>query len=237
MEVHAPEHAIHTWRDFFIHMATICLGLLIAIGLEQAVEWMHHRHQLHELHDALDRDADKAVRDANSVINSQWASADYLTQRSLQMRDASLHHTIPVATQSPAAARARFDLPNDASWKSAKAAGIVSLLSQSEIQAFDEVDELVQMSNENMNDTARSGEALGALARQFFDPVTNTANYASATPEQLAELATLSMKLALCQRQFAATSMQIKGAEQAILKGQRDLDQIEKAEAEAIHRP
>jgi hypothetical protein len=48
MEVHAPEHAIHTWREFFIHMGTICLGLLIAIALEQSVEALHHRHQMHE---------------------------------------------------------------------------------------------------------------------------------------------------------------------------------------------
>ena len=237
MEVHAPEHAIHTWRDFFIHMATICLGLLIAIGLEQTVEWMHHRHQLHQLRDALDRDAEKAVRDADSVINSQLASADFLAQRSLQTRDASLHHTLLIAVQPPAAARARFDLPNDAAWKSAKAAGIVSLLPQSEIQAFDEVDELVQMSNESFRDVATSGAAQRALSLQFSDPVTRAANYSSATPAQLAELATLGMKVAQCQREMAAMSLQIKGAEQAILKGQRDLDQIEKAEAEALSRP
>ena len=237
MEVHVPEHAIHTWRDFFIHMATICLGLLIAIGLEQTVEWMHQRHQLHQLRDALDRDAEKAIRDANSVINSQLASADFIAQRSLQMRDAGLHHTPLVAMQPPAAARARFDLPNDAAWKSAKAAGIVSLLPQSEIQAFDEVDELVQMSNESFRDVATSGEAQRALNLQFSDPVTKAANYSSATPAQLEELATLSMKVAQCQREMAAMSLQIKGAEQAILKGQRDLDQIEKAEAEALSHP
>jgi len=45
LDVHAPHHAATTWRDFFIHIATICIGLLIAIGLEQSVEWLHHRHQ------------------------------------------------------------------------------------------------------------------------------------------------------------------------------------------------
>src|SRR5579875_1135874 len=44
MDVHPPDHAIHSWRDFFIHIATIVVGLLIAIGLEQAVEAIHHRH-------------------------------------------------------------------------------------------------------------------------------------------------------------------------------------------------
>jgi uncharacterized protein YukE len=48
LDVHPPHHAATTWRDFFIHIATIVLGLLIAIGLEQTVERIHHRHQARE---------------------------------------------------------------------------------------------------------------------------------------------------------------------------------------------
>ena len=32
LEVHPPQHAAHSWRDFFIHIATIVIGLLIAPG-------------------------------------------------------------------------------------------------------------------------------------------------------------------------------------------------------------
>jgi hypothetical protein len=38
LDVHAPHEPIHTWKNFFIHLATISIGLLIAIGLEQTVE-------------------------------------------------------------------------------------------------------------------------------------------------------------------------------------------------------
>jgi hypothetical protein len=44
LDVHPAHHAASTWRDFFIHIATIVIGLLIAIGLEQTVEYFHHRH-------------------------------------------------------------------------------------------------------------------------------------------------------------------------------------------------
>jgi hypothetical protein len=30
---------VRTWKDFFIHIAAIAVGLLIAIGLEQTVEY------------------------------------------------------------------------------------------------------------------------------------------------------------------------------------------------------
>ncbi len=35
LDVHPPRHAANTWRDFFI--ATVVLGLCIAVGLEQTV--------------------------------------------------------------------------------------------------------------------------------------------------------------------------------------------------------
>ena len=35
LDVHAPHESIHTWKSFFIHIATIVIGLFIAVGLEQ----------------------------------------------------------------------------------------------------------------------------------------------------------------------------------------------------------
>ena len=40
LDVHPPHEAAHSWKDFLIHIATIVVGVLIAIGLEQTVELM-----------------------------------------------------------------------------------------------------------------------------------------------------------------------------------------------------
>ena len=53
LDVHPPHEAAHTWPDFFIHIATIVVGLLIAVGLEQTVEYVHHRHLTHRAHEQL----------------------------------------------------------------------------------------------------------------------------------------------------------------------------------------
>ena len=57
LDVHAPHESVHGWRDFFVHLATITIGLLIALGLEGCVEWMHHRNLVKEvevsLHDEI----------------------------------------------------------------------------------------------------------------------------------------------------------------------------------------
>jgi hypothetical protein len=53
LDVHAPHQSAHTWKDFFIHIATIVIGLLIAIGLEQTVEHFHHKHQVAQVRESL----------------------------------------------------------------------------------------------------------------------------------------------------------------------------------------
>ena len=69
LDVHPAHHAASTWRDFFIHIATIVLGLLIAIGLEQTVERIHQHYQLRETRETLERE-----RKANEKA---WANNEY----------------------------------------------------------------------------------------------------------------------------------------------------------------
>ena len=53
LDVQAPHYTVHTWKDFFIHLATISIGLLIAIGLEQSAVYLHHRHQAQQMIEKL----------------------------------------------------------------------------------------------------------------------------------------------------------------------------------------
>jgi hypothetical protein len=48
LDVHPPHEPVHGPRDFFLHLFTITIGLLIALGLEASVEALHHRHQREE---------------------------------------------------------------------------------------------------------------------------------------------------------------------------------------------
>jgi hypothetical protein len=53
IDIHDAHHAASTWKEFFIHIATIVLGLCIAVSLEQTVEHIHQRRQLAEARAAL----------------------------------------------------------------------------------------------------------------------------------------------------------------------------------------
>src|SRR5882757_6824641 len=92
LDVHPAHHAASTWRDFFVHIATIVLGLLIAIGLEQTVEYFHHQHQLRELAHGLVVDASLYLHvvDQLRVVNRQ--QIEDLTTRVQQLELAPSHH-------------------------------------------------------------------------------------------------------------------------------------------------
>lgn len=58
MDVHPPENPIRTWKDFFLHLLTITIGLFIALTLESAIESMHHRHLVRDARENLQREID-----------------------------------------------------------------------------------------------------------------------------------------------------------------------------------
>jgi hypothetical protein len=53
LDVHPPHEPINSWKGFILHISTIVIGLLIAVGLEQTVEYFHHQHEVREAREAL----------------------------------------------------------------------------------------------------------------------------------------------------------------------------------------
>ncbi len=47
MHIHLPK-PLHGWREFIGEVGIIVIGVLIALGAEQAIEWVHHRTQVHD---------------------------------------------------------------------------------------------------------------------------------------------------------------------------------------------
>ena len=88
LDVRTPHETAHTWQDFFIHVGTICVGLLIAIALEQAVEVIHRRHQRHQLEENLRAELQvnqQVIRDDVAIID---ADLDQVSARHAAVRAA-----------------------------------------------------------------------------------------------------------------------------------------------------
>jgi hypothetical protein len=129
LDVHPPHEAAHTWKDFFIHVGTICIGLLIAIGLEQSVEFIHHRHEAAEARHNIQHE-----RAENIVIlqrNLQRLGADQkqlATNLDLLNAGETDAEILPNLQYSWYAAK-----PRNSAWNNAKIDGSLALIPSHEI--------------------------------------------------------------------------------------------------------
>lgn len=133
LDVHPPHHAVSNWRDFFIHIATIVIGLLIAIGLEQTVELLHHRHQRHELQEDLRLEAEQNLevidRDLKMQELEPWF--EKASKTASVAGKGTVEFTLspaPCLPGSVGTAEYRYFAPSQAVWTTAKEGGLVALL-------------------------------------------------------------------------------------------------------------
>jgi hypothetical protein len=75
LDVHAPHEKIHGIGDFFLHLLTITVGLLIALALEASVEALHHRHQRIEteatIHEELQQNRSSLAKMQANIGNEE----------------------------------------------------------------------------------------------------------------------------------------------------------------------
>jgi hypothetical protein len=138
MDVHPPHGGIHTWRDFWIHLGTITIGLLIAISLEQSVEWMHRVHERHVLQSELRDEGEENVKGVQVDIDRLrlWRIGMVARRKDLQQMIASGGKLKLPFRVIPS--RGAIALPSESTWDSAKASGKVALLPdyQSDVYSF-----------------------------------------------------------------------------------------------------
>lgn len=126
LDVHPAHHAATTWREFFVHIATIVLGLLIAVGLEQTVELVHRHHEA--------RDARENIRqETQTNIGILEKDAEELSAEEKELeRDLEALDSNEPEAQVISQLGYPFQLvkPHEAAWNAAKINGSLALLPQ-----------------------------------------------------------------------------------------------------------
>jgi len=165
LDVHPPHAPTHTWRDFLIHIATIVVGLLIAVGLEQTVELIHHAHQRRELREALRSETE---------INDAWAKED--VERLDGRRHWAMDQLTAVEQAGPSGSlrlrrlpRIELFVPNTGVWIAARQNGQAALLTVSEQEQFGDMDRVEDgIFVAPTSSIAQYSNALTELDRQVF---------------------------------------------------------------------
>lgn len=136
LDVHPPQGEIHSWTGFFLHIVTITVGLLIAIALEQSVEYFHHVNQLQSVR----RELLEEIQANRRMAAKDLAAFDKL--------DLALAHNMALllaarASQAPPAEKLDYswdlDRTADGAWQAAKQSGALELMPRAELRriAFD----------------------------------------------------------------------------------------------------
>jgi hypothetical protein len=170
LDVHPPHQLTHTWRDFLIHIATIVIGLLIAVALEQTVEHLHHHSQAREAEDSLHRE---------SIANRALVQRDFATideaHRLIRLNMAS------IATALAAAGKASYHLtpylqstyilsPTDTSWLALRDNNLLGIVPSNLAAGYAKVDLMRFIIATDNNNVMQSRQAVQALLHLRDDP-------------------------------------------------------------------
>ena len=133
LDVHPPEHGIHGIRDFLLHLLTITVGLLIAIGLEQSVEAIHHRHQRQEAEETIRRELlenRETLTRARDVMTTE--------QKNLVMILDFLQARLQNKEVNAAGLNLQFSegALQDAAWRTANTTGVTTYMDYKQVQKF-----------------------------------------------------------------------------------------------------
>ena len=134
LDVHPPHTPTHTWKDFFIHIATIVIGLLIAIGLEQTVEYFHHRSELRTAREELHEDL---VRNRRGVVKQMEYVHDIQAELKADMVLLLAHRASGKPLDDPLHFDWTFLRTRSASWQASKQSGALILIPQQEQTNYD----------------------------------------------------------------------------------------------------
>jgi hypothetical protein len=140
LEVHAPHEALHTWKGFLLHIATIVIGLFIAVGLGQTVEFFHHRHLREQLEVQMQEVfAGDLHSDASSIETLSELRAYLLQIRTaiIARLDGKEEPPPPPANDPRMASFTIF--PNLAPYEAAKENGTVAYLPTARIRIYNRV--------------------------------------------------------------------------------------------------
>ena len=133
LDVHPPEHNIRGLKDFFLHLFTITCGLLIALGLENAVAAVHHHHERTEAEESIRSELTQNRSDATAAANG-------LVLEIKNIRAALAY--VEARSENKAADASGIDLSfsegtlANAAWNTAASTGTLRLMPQQEVERF-----------------------------------------------------------------------------------------------------
>ena len=217
IDIHPPHHSVSTRREFFIHLFTVVLGILIAIGLEQTVEVLQHAHERGALIENFHHECADNLKvfelDLRLVHqNIAWERSSLAALRNAMPQGDTITVTMP---SGPIGG---MHAPSRSVWSVAKSSGKVELLPENLAEVFDRVDG----EGEHFNDLVQTSVAAQKRIETFKERVGSPLGASEPihlTVAQRADAASLIDSLLVQDEQYRLWLGSWQGASQSVLDG------------------
>jgi hypothetical protein len=231
LDVHAPHERIHTWKDFATHILAIVVGLLIAVGLEQTVEYVHHSHQRKALREGVVADFQLYLLLVDEFTRANTQQLDDVAARIHQVRQfMEKRDTLGPPHFRPTVPPDTLRLGNT---EAAKNSGLLQLLSPGEVATATDAEVSFGRVAE-YRETVRAATRKRTIFEQKFqsEDLPDSFNFSSITRLQLDDyLERLLDERAAISEYLGYLQLCHRGAV-AILKGESDVNRLRLLERE-----
>ena len=225
LDVHPPHQAASTWRDFLIHIATIVIGLLIAIGLEQTVEAVHHHHQREQLEQDLRDESVNNVRTINHDLQLQKLEPwfDHAASSVAAPRGGLVHVTLtplPCIPGTSSDGSFRTLLPSEGVWLTARESGVAALVPAERARIYFRRSVLFEILKRYSDLVYDNCLPLNAMQRRLAMRSTDGASYEwTLTPDQAGKFAALASERTSALKALSFRLRILRDFEQDLLDG------------------
>ena len=173
MEIHPPHGPVESIKDFILHLSMITIGILIALGLEQAVEAWHHHELAVEARENILSEIRDNKRELEASRKIQQQNIEKLRQALATIRRFLAHEKLSNAQVSIGVNGA--DL-NSTSWTTASTTGALSYMGYDQAKKFAKAYDVQVLLQHTQDDAFRGAtQALTLMA------------YGAARPEDLTD--------------------------------------------------
>jgi hypothetical protein len=134
VDIHPPQGPVNSFKDFFLHLLTVILGILIALSLEGLIEWRHHRSLAEEARANLMVE----IRENRRLLGGGLAAAPNAEQRlkaTIEAIEAYRKNHRDDRTSKLDWSFGVFPLSATA-WSTATSTGALSYMDYSEVQGY-----------------------------------------------------------------------------------------------------
>jgi uncharacterized protein (DUF1501 family) len=169
IDVHAPHERIHGYKDFLLHLLTITVGLLIALGLEGCVERWHN----HELRLQAEASIRQEVRDNSDEMKQLHG---FITEEELRLGKVLqyLHAREAGEKFNVAGLQLGFSIGSlsESSWRTAAATGALNQMDYSQVQTYAALYQLQERFDGLQDQTFSDFQVLQSYVVGGFNPET-----------------------------------------------------------------